>query len=110
MAIIVGFEPAEESSILSGPKWRFIMLTGLDTFVTATIPFEIALGYLKSGWTISRSGWNGKGMWLGLRKPDQHSEMELPYIYMNTADGKLVPWVASQTDLLSEDWILHSNG
>jgi hypothetical protein len=30
--------------------------------------------------------------------------MSLPYIFMKTADDKLVPWLASQTDLLSDDW------
>lgn len=32
--------------------------------------------------------------------------MGLPYIYMSTVDGKLVPWLASQTDMLAEDWML----
>ena len=31
--------------------------------------------------------------------------MGLPYLYIKTVDGKLVPWLASQTDLLAEDWI-----
>lgn len=37
-------------------------------------------------------------------KPDIHSKMTLPYIYMSTAQGDLVPWLASQTDLLFQDW------
>jgi hypothetical protein len=32
--------------------------------------------------------------------------MTLPYIYMKTADGNLVPWLASQTDLLATDWVI----
>jgi hypothetical protein len=55
---------------------------------------------------VQRTGWNGKGMWLALQRPDEHSKMSLPYIYMKTADGKLVPWLASQTDLLSDDWVI----
>ncbi|MGY4295351.1 hypothetical protein ACVWXN_003446 [Bradyrhizobium sp. i1.4.4] len=31
--------------------------------------------------------------------------MSLPYIYMKTADSHLVPWLASQTDILGEDWV-----
>jgi hypothetical protein len=30
--------------------------------------------------------------------------MTLPYIYMKTAQDDLVPWLASQTDVLAEDW------
>ncbi len=49
-------------------------------------------------------GWNGKGMYLSLQVPDAHSKMTQAYIYMKTADDTLVPWLASQTDMLSEDW------
>lgn len=66
--------------------------------------FGEALHVLKRGMRVSRSGWNGKGMWLELQVPDAHSKMSLPYIYMKTADDKLVPWLASQTDVLAEDW------
>lgn len=53
---------------------------------------------------FARTGWNGKDMYIMLQYPTEKSKMTLPYIYMKTADGNLVPWVASQTDLLSEDW------
>jgi hypothetical protein len=53
---------------------------------------------------VRRAGWNGKGMWLELQVPDEHSKMSLPYVYMKTADDKLVPWLCSQTDLLATDW------
>src|SRR5580698_3352463 len=53
---------------------------------------------------VRRSGWNGKGMWLELQKPDDHSKMTLPYVFMSTAQGDLVPWLCSQTDLLAADW------
>lgn len=66
--------------------------------------FSMALSSLKIGYRVSRKGWNGKGMWLELQRPDEGSKMTLPYIYMKTADGHLVPWLASQTDLLSDDW------
>lgn len=68
------------------------------------LTFGGALVALKDGCRVSRSGWNGKGMWLKLQRPDDHSKMNLPYIYMKTADGHLVPWLASQTDMLAEDW------
>lgn len=70
----------------------------------APMNFGQALEVLKNGGKVWRSGWNGKGMWICLQKPDASSKMTLPYIYMKTADDQLVPWLASQTDLLSEDW------
>lgn len=72
--------------------------------------FGAALELLKRGKKVSRSGWNGKGMWLEVQRPDVHSKMTLPYIYLNYPDnaqntpGARVPWLASQTDVLAEDW------
>jgi hypothetical protein len=68
--------------------------------------FGSALEYLKVGERVTRDGWNGKGMWLELQVPDEHSKMSRPYIFMKTVDGQLVPWVASQSDLLADDWCL----
>jgi hypothetical protein len=66
--------------------------------------FGKALFNLQVGVKVSRSGWNGKGMWIALQVPDAHSKMSLPYIYMKTSDSHLVPWLASQTDILASDW------
>jgi hypothetical protein len=66
--------------------------------------FGWALNQLKMGRKVSRTGWNGAGLWLELQVPDAHSKMGLPYIYMSTVEGKLVPWTASQTDVLASDW------
>lgn len=63
-----------------------------------------AIKEMQNGERVSRAGWNGRGMWLALQVPDEHSKMSLPYIYMKTADDKLVPWLASQTDILAVDW------
>jgi hypothetical protein len=63
-----------------------------------------AVKQLHNGGRVRRSGWNGKGMWLELQRPDEHSKMTLPYVYMSTAQGDLVPWLCSQTDLLATDW------
>ncbi len=59
---------------------------------------------LQAGNRCARKGWNGKGMYIELQTPDAHSKMTLPYVYMFTAQGDLVPWLCSQTDLLAEDW------
>jgi hypothetical protein len=72
--------------------------------------FGDALAALKDGKRVARSGWNGKGLWLELQRPDPHSKMTLPYVYLNypadaaNTPGARVPWLASQTDMLGEDW------
>ena len=63
-----------------------------------------AVKRLLSGDQVARAGWNGKGMYIELQVPDEHSKMTLPYVYMSTAQGDLVPWLCSQTDLLATDW------
>jgi hypothetical protein len=63
-----------------------------------------AVKEMQDGQRVRRSGWNGKGMWLELQTPDAHSKMTLPYVFMSTAQGDLVPWLCSQTDLLATDW------
>ena len=74
--------------------------------------FGEALISLKSGGKVQRDGWNGKGLWLELQTPDAHSKMTLPYLYLNYPDdaqntpGARVPWLASQTDMLAEDWAI----
>jgi hypothetical protein len=72
--------------------------------------FGASLQELKRGNKVARSGWNGVGLWLELQTPDANSKMTLPYIYINypddakTTPGAKVPWLASQTDMLAEDW------
>lgn len=68
--------------------------------------FGWAIKQLQKGDRVCRTGWNGKGMYLELQTPDKNSKMTLPYIYMKTAQGDFVPWLASQTDMLSVDWKL----
>ena len=66
--------------------------------------FGQALELLKQEKCVSRTGWNGKGMYIKLQEPFIDSKMTLPYIYMKTACNNLVPWLASQTDILANDW------
>jgi len=63
-----------------------------------------AIDEMRAGQRVRRTGWNGKGMYLMLQTPDANSKMTLPYVYMKTADNNLVPWLCSQSDLLSVDW------
>ncbi|WP_455424810.1 DUF2829 domain-containing protein [Dryocola sp. LX212] len=85
----------------------------------AGLNFGLAIEALKSGKRVARAGWNGKGMWLdlvlsprsgGARADQLHYTIGgldnglLPWIGMKTADDCFVPWLASQTDVLAEDW------
>lgn len=81
-----------------------------DTANRAMMSFSEALLFLKAGALVARQGWNGKGMWLDLQRPDEHSKMTLPYVFLNYPAGDVyptgarVPWAPSQTDLLADDW------
>lgn len=81
--------------------------------------FSDALNHIKAGHRVQRSGWNGKGMFLFLvpgsvfkvnREPllsmmGEGTEVQYhAHIDMKTAQGYIVPWLASQADLLADDW------
>ena len=75
--------------------------------------FGLALEELKNGNKVRRKGWNGKGIFIELQRPTETSKMTHPYIFIDTtglqtsnefAPRDLVPWLASQTDMLAEDW------
>jgi hypothetical protein len=70
--------------------------------------FGQAIEALKDEKRVCRSGWNGKGIWLSLIEAEEWTAKgisnRLPWIGMKTADDGFVPWLASQTDMLSEDW------
>lgn len=82
--------------------------------------FGVAIVALKEGKRVARTGWNGKNMFLyyvpaneyppctEIARDAFHGE-NVPYgayIAMKTAQGNVVPWLASQTDMLAEDWII----
>lgn len=88
--------------------------------------FGMALIALKRGESVARKGWNGKGMFLTLQKGSTVDGDKMrnegakkyytgckcniaPHIDMKSADGTyIVGWLASQTDMLAEDWeIVH---
>lgn len=71
---------------------------------TATLTFGDALEALKQGERVARAGWNGKGMYLELQRPDAHSKMGHPYVYLTGVDGKRIPWNPNNLDMLAEDW------
>lgn len=78
-----------------------------------TFNFGKALELLKEGKKVCRKGWNGKGIWIEMQFPELYSRMTQAYICIVTTDLQsdnpdaprgIVPWVASQTDMLAEDW------
>lgn len=92
-----------------------------DVFEAAYIPikaahgadFSLAINKLKQGLRMRRRGWNGKGIFIELQRPDEHSKMTSPYIYIDSTGLQTdnldcpknrVPWLASQTDMLADDW------
>ena len=104
---------------------------------TTNLSFGDALTALKSGHKVARSGWNGKGMYLVLAvetcdwgddsvtvfkdiaiSSDKYAESPQqayiptdPYIVMRTAQSTAQPgWLASQADMLSEDWQIIQGG
>ena len=97
------------------------------------VTFGEAIKALKEGKCIARNGWNGKGMYVYLNKGNVFKDPEcnsddteidgisidlfekgdigtitrLPNLNMKTATGSIVTgWLASQTDILAEDWII----
>ena len=82
---------------------------------------EVLEGLKIGGEKFAREGWNGKGMFIFLVNGSTFKVNRAPllgiypegteinyhaHIDMKTADGQVVPWVASQSDLLADDWLL----
>lgn len=88
---------------------------------TIGMTFGLAIEALKAGRRVARTGWNGKGMWLVMDPGSVVNELRVgsayhkaglrgsitinPHIDMKTATGEMQPgWLASQTDMLADDW------
>jgi hypothetical protein len=79
------------------------------------LDFGQAIRFLKGGSKVARAGWNGKSMFLiyvpsfdwtiadGLLAGESSLSFG-NWIGMKTADNKFIPWLASQTDMLADDW------
>jgi len=89
--------------------------------LTTEMSFGHAITAMKSGKRVARAGWNGKNMFLyyvpAANYPAAYNELhtmqgEFPddmvpygaYIAMKTAQNNVIPWLASQTDMLADDW------
>lgn len=68
--------------------------------------FSEALRLIKDGYRLTRRGWNGRGQYVALHAADRSHQINLSYIYIRTVACDMVPWVASHTDMLAEDWVV----
>jgi len=81
--------------------------------------FGLAIEAMKKGHKVARAGWNGKGMFLYYVPENQYRAVTpaarqtfgsmVPYgayIAMKTVQENVVPWHASQTDMLADDWAI----
>ena len=83
---------------------------------TATFGFDEAIKYLKRGMKLARKGWNGKEQYIELatnvsfKTPNDevinvdHIDMGNKAIAFHGTSGIQLGWLASQSDMLSEDW------
>ena len=93
--------------------------TSFSNLPHTCMDFGNAIHAMKNGKAVARKGWNRKGMFLYYVGPGNYSPCTdiakklvnenglvpyAPYIAMKTVDGTVVPWLASQTDILAEDW------
>lgn len=118
-------EDTPKASDLADDVWDILHKENVFSNMT----FGQAIEAMKAGKKVARAGWNGKGMWLCVPLVDGPKEIPatdiwgkpnakyaednggtvkvMPYVTMKTADGSIVMgWLASQTDMLSEDWVI----
>lgn len=113
--------PHHEGYISWSPKDVFDH--SYEPLIKNGVTFSVALNMLKIGHRVARRGWNGKGMYIylvpenryapttpaGCEIAAKHEDGLVPYgayIAMKTAQDNVVPWLASQTDVLADDWML----
>ena len=116
--------PADEGYMVKYSD-NYVSWSPKDVFEEAYRPtdamnFGLAIEAAKKGAKIAREGWNGKGMFLYYVPANTYPPStevakaafggeNVPYgayIAMKTAQGNVVPWLASQTDMLAEDWYI----
>ena len=130
---ILGFDTLDDEIFtinnMLEDDWEIVGDVEFDVKIR-TYTFGEAIRFLKKGKKVSRKGWNGKGMYLWMKPnfsitPEMCSDpmlkqavidnggtlLGLPTIAMFTQDATgrravLTGWLASQSDIFAEDWIL----
>jgi len=102
-------------------RLRNAYMHGGDYDSVSQFGYDLAVRALKNGHKVAREGWKGKNMFLFLVKERSSRAYEFPlntmveagaivkrraYIAMRTADGEVVPWHATQSDMLEQDWFI----
>ncbi|MBQ3502489.1 MAG: DUF2829 domain-containing protein [Clostridia bacterium] len=85
------------------------------------VSFADAINAVKDGAKISRAGWNGKEQWVELAKDISYTTADGRVINVEHKDignkalafvgtsGVQLGWLASQADMLAEDWMIGWN-
>lgn len=81
----------------SEPEWR-------PSPVELGKSFGEAIYNLKQGKRVYRRGWHTQGMYLELFKP--LTKGSRPFVFLTLPEGDIIPWTASQADMLEEDWVI----
>ena len=104
-------------------SWSPVAVFNVAYKSSGNLTFGMAIEAMKRGRRVARSGWNGKGMWIILNEGRTVESLEPNSFYdkcgfkapvfigshidMKAADGSMVVgWLASQTDMLAEDWCI----
>lgn len=119
---LIATVPAGEKYLAHATSSRDIVAIEMQTDgkgLARPIDFADVVRGLKSGKRYARAGWNGNGMFIFLvggstftvnREPllsilGEGTEVQYhAHVDMKTATGEIVPWLASQSDILAEDW------
>lgn len=115
---------AEEEALLNEVAEKLDRTRDTAVSPSSLLPvgdFSLALTMLKAGYAVRRVGWSRPGMFLELIDPHHNEEYAIEekpqisgtlmrHILMHTADNELIPWVASQSCLLANDWEVYFTG
>lgn len=111
-------DPADEGYLVKYSD-DYVSWSPKDVFEEAyrqcdNMTFGLALEALKKGFKVARKGWNGKNQFLVYIDPYDNEQFKLieeaplgtfyRYVAIKTNYNAIVPWIASQTDMLAEDW------
>lgn len=70
------------------------------------LKFSIALEISQMGFSIQREGWNGKGLIVKYHEPKKDSGITEKFMTITYPDGRVIPWVPSQSDMMADDWFV----
>ena len=106
--------PRPRPNVWIAEPFRFREGATMEAFTMEYGGIGWAVAHMRKGWRVRRKGWNASNLWLAYVPGGAASIPQkvgggrnvLAFIAMKTAQDELVPWLCSQTDLLSGDWEL----